>query len=151
MEDDMSTRAIYTFCDSRTEVHVYKHHDGYPYNGGVHNGTAYEAGGLVWINDAKAFAWDLPRFEADEFAASFVAANKSNGGGVNLIGDQKPWEYASDCEYWYKVTCIDGDLHVTVLSVDWSHTFPMAADHRIEMEGPLDKLIATQRAGKEVA
>ena len=95
----MSTRAIYTFCDPRTEVHVYKHYDGYPYNGGVHNGTAYEAGGLVWINDAKKFAWDLPRFEADEFAASFVAANKSNGGGVNLISDQKPWEYASDCDY----------------------------------------------------
>jgi hypothetical protein len=151
MEDDMSTRAIYTFCDPRTEVHVYKHHDGYPYNGGVHNGTAYEAGGLVWINDAKAFAWDLPRFEADEFAASFVAANKSDGGGVRLIGDQKPWEYASDCDYWYKVTCINGDLHVTVLSVDWSHTFPIAADHRVEMEGPLDELLATQRARKEVA
>ncbi len=109
----MSTRAIYTFCDSRTEVHVYKHHDGYPYckfDGG-------EAGGLVWINDAKKSAWHLPRFEADEFAASFVAAHKSVGGGVRLIGDQKPWEYASDCAYWYKVACVDGDLHVTVLSL----------------------------------
>ena len=143
----MSTRAIYTFYDSDNEVHVYKHHDGYPYckfDGG-------EAGGLVWINDAKGFAWDLPRFEADEFAASFVKAHKSVGGGVRLIGDQKPWEYASDCEYWYKVTCIDGDLHVTVLSVDWGHTFPIAADHRVEMEGPLDKLLATQRARKDVA
>jgi hypothetical protein len=153
MEDDMSTRAIYTFYDSDTEVHVYKHHDGYPYNGGVHNGTAYEAGGLVWINDAKAFAWDLPRFEADEFAASFVAANKSDGGGVRLIGDQKPWEYASDCDYWYKVACIDGDLHVTVLSVDW---FGEVRDHRfandvVGMEGPLDELLATQRARKGVA
>ena len=39
----MSTRAIYTFCDSDDEVHVYKHHDGYPYckfGGG-------EGGGLV--------------------------------------------------------------------------------------------------------
>jgi len=149
----MSTRAIYTFCDPRTEAHVYKHHvykhhDGYPYNGGVHNGTAYEGGGLVWINNAKAFAWDLPRFEADEFAASFVAANKSGGGGVNLISDQKPWEYASDCDYWYKVTYIDGDLHVTVLSVDW---FGEVRDHRVEMDGPLDELLATQRARKEVA
>lgn len=144
----MSTRAIYTFCDPRTEVHVYKHHDGYPYNGGVHNGTAYEAGGLVWINDAKAFAWDLPRFEADEFAASFVAAHKSVGGGVRLIGDQKPWEYASDCAYWYKVACVDGDLHVTVMSVDWSGE---VRDHCVEMDGPLDELLATQRARKEVA
>ena len=149
----MSTRAIYTFCDSDDEakdVHVYKHHDGYPYNGGVHNGTAYEAGGLVWINDAKAFAWDLPRFEADEFAASFVAANKSDGGGVRLIGDQKPWEYASDCEYWYKVACVDGGLYVTVMSVDWF----MENDEPRQlpvMEGPLDELLATQRARKEVA
>ena len=147
----MSTRAIYTFCDSDDEakdVHVYKHHDGYPYNGGVHNGTAYEAGGLVWINDAKAFAWDLPRFEADEFAASFVAANKSDGGGVRLIGDQKPWEYASDCDYWYKVWLWMGDLHVTVMSVDW---FGEVREHCVEMEGSLDELLATQRARKEVA
>ena len=147
----MSTRAIYTFYDSANEVHVYKHHDGYPYNGGrrIHNGETFEGGGLVWIKDAKGFAWDLPRFEADEFAASFVKANKSVGGGVRLIGDQQPWEYASDCEYWYKVSCVDGDLHVTVLSVDW---FGKVRDHRIEMEGPLDELLAMQRAkNKEVA
>jgi hypothetical protein len=137
MEDNMSTRAIYTFYDSDNEVHVYKHHDGYPYckfDGG-------EAGGLVWINDAKGFAWDLPRFEADEFAASFVKAHKSVGGGVRLIGDQKPWEYASDCEYWYKVTCVDGGLYVTVMSVDWweheSRQLPV-------MEGPLDDLLSRQ-------
>ena len=100
----MSTRAIYTFYDSRTEVHVYKHHDGYPYAGGVHNGEAYEGGGLVWIKDAKGFA--------------------------------------------YKITSGGEDVRVTVLSVDWSHTFPMAADHRIEMEGPLNELLATQRANQ---
>ncbi len=156
----MSTRAIYTFYDSANEVHVYKHHDGYPYNGGLHNGETFEGGGLVWIKDAKAFAWDLPRFEADEFAASFVKANKPVGGGVRLIGDQQPWESAPDCEYWYKITSegendnvwLTTDVRVTVLSVDWSHTFPMAADHRIEMEGPLDELLATQRAkNREVA
>ncbi len=146
----MSTRAIYTFYDSDDEVHVYKHHDGYPYTGGLHNGETFEGGGLVWIKDAKAFAWDLPRFEADEFAASFVKANKSVGGGVRLIGDQQPWEYASDCEYWYKVSCVDGDLHVTVLSV--SFLLAPLRDHRIEMEGPLDELLAMQRAkNKEVA
>ena len=146
----MSTRAIYTFYDSDDEIHVYKHHDGYPYTGGLHNGETFEGGGLVWIKDAKAFAWDLPRFEADEFAASFVKANKSVGGGVRLIGDQQPWEYASDCEYWYKVSCVDGDLHVTVLSV--SFLLAPLRDHRIEMEGPLDELLAMQRAkNKEVA
>ena len=142
----MSTRAIYTFSDTDNTVHVYKHHDGYPYckfDGG-------EAGGLVWIKDAEYFAWDLPRFEADEFAASFVRAHKSVGGGVRLIGDQKPWEYASDCEYWYKVACVDGGLYVTVMSVDWF----MENDEPRQlpvMEGPLDELLATQRARKEVA
>ena len=145
----MSTRAIYTFYDSANEVHVYKHHDGYPYNGGLHNGEAFEGGGLVWIKDAKGFAWDLPRFEADEFAASFVKANKSVGGGVRLIGNQQPWEYASDCEYWYKITSEGEDVRVTVLSVDW---FGEVRDHGLEMEGPLDELLATQRAkNREVA
>jgi hypothetical protein len=144
MEDDMSTRAIYTFSDTDNTVHVYKHHDGYPYckfDGG-------EAGGLVWIKDAEYFAWDLPRFEADEFAASFVRAHKSVGGGVRLIGDQKPWEYASDCEYWYKVACVDGGLYVTVMSVDWFGDEPRQLP---VIEGPLDELLATQRARKEVA
>lgn len=159
----MSTRAIYTFYDSDNEIHVYKHHDGYPYckfpdqYSFIRSG---EGGGLVWINDAKGFAWDLPRFEADEFAASFVKANKSVGGGVRLIGNQKPWEYASDCEYWYKVACIDGDLHVTVLSVDWSGHDEVLRRWRHQdaprqlpvMEGPLDELLATQRAkNREVA
>ena len=145
----MSTRAIYTFYDSDDEIHVYKHHDGYPYNGGLHNGETFEGGGLVWIKDAKGFAWDLPRFEADEFAASFVKANKSVGGGVRLIGNQQPWEYASDCEYWYKITSEGEDVRVTVLSVDW---FGEVRDHGLEMEGPLDELLATQRAkNREVA
>jgi hypothetical protein len=147
----MSTRACYTFYDSDDEIHVYKHHDGYPYTGGIHNGETFEGGGLVWIKDAKGFAWDLPRFEADEFAASFVKANKSVGGGVCLIGDKQPWEAHPDCAYWYKITSGGEDVRVTVLSVDWSHTFPMAADHRIEMEGPLDELLATERHRVKVA
>ena len=142
MEDNMSTRAIYTFYDSDNEVHVYKHHDGYPYckfDGG-------EAGGLVWINDAKGFAWDLPRFEADEFAASFVKAHK----GVRLIGDQKPWEYASDCEYWYKVKAAVPalDVWVDVYRVDWWGEEPK---NELIMGGALSELLTSERVRKEVA
>ena len=62
----MSTRAIYTFIGADNERHsVYKHHDGYP-------SGAYDA-----IAAALPFAWPLPRFEPDEFAAAFVCANKS--------------------------------------------------------------------------
>ncbi len=64
----MSTRALYTFRsqDGDEEYHVYKHHDGYP------------MGAAAALTRALAFAWSLPRYEADEFAAAFVAANKSH-------------------------------------------------------------------------
>lgn len=60
----MSTRAMYTFRDGHGEYHVYKHHDGYP------------SGAIEAILNALLFAWTPPRFEADEFAAAFVAGNK---------------------------------------------------------------------------
>jgi hypothetical protein len=61
----MSTRACYTFRSDQESFHVYKHSDGYP------------SGAAEWIEAALQYAWPLPRFEADEFAAAFVAANKS--------------------------------------------------------------------------
>lgn len=61
----MSTRAIFTFIDGNEKHHVYKHSDGYP------------KGAAQALTAALAYAWQLPRFEADEFAAAFVAANKS--------------------------------------------------------------------------
>lgn len=60
----MSTRACYTFKDSSGSYHVYKHCDGYP------------KGAANSIMAALPFAWSLPRYEADEFAAAFVCANK---------------------------------------------------------------------------
>jgi hypothetical protein len=64
----MSTRACYRFIDpdpaNPEVVTVYKHSDGYP------------EGAVCWITRALDHAWRLPRFEADEFAAAFVAANK---------------------------------------------------------------------------
>tara|TARA_R100001480_G_scaffold31376_2_gene42714 strand:- start:58 stop:501 length:444 start_codon:yes stop_codon:yes gene_type:complete len=70
----MGTRAIYIFEDEHEEAYVYKHYDNYP------------QGAVDFIEKAKEFAWELPRFEADEFAASFVAANKDRrGGGVRLV------------------------------------------------------------------
>ena len=71
----MGTRAIYQFQDNDgDECFVYKHYDNYP-EGAVH-----------FIEDAKGFAWELPRYEADEFAAAFVAVHKNKKGGeVRLI------------------------------------------------------------------
>ncbi len=61
----MSTRGCYTFKDENDTLHVYRHSDNYP------------RGAVEAIKAALPFAWELPRFEADEFAAAFVAGNKS--------------------------------------------------------------------------
>jgi|TARA_R100001443_G_C3335490_1_gene173303 hypothetical protein len=145
----MSTRACYTFLDtfSRGETrsfHVYKHHDGYPY---AQCHTGEEAGGLVWIREALSYAWDLPRFEADEFAASFIVANKGNSGGVRLINTEHPWQFSSDSEYWYVVDKRENvpDLYVEVFGVDWWEAEPT---NTLIMEGELHHLIDKQRKRK---
>jgi len=97
----MSTRALYSFVDEHGSYHVYKHHDGYP------------SGALKAIAKALSVAWQLPRFEADEFAASFVAANKDQGGGVCLTMGKR-WQdaIAPDCQYHYTIRMRDGELYV---------------------------------------
>lgn len=61
----MSTRGFYTFKDTDgASYHVYKHSDNYP------------TGAADALDSALLMSWRLPRFEADEFAAAFVAANK---------------------------------------------------------------------------
>ena len=150
----MSTRACYTFCDPNgSRYHVYKHHDGYPYHGqrSAIDGVLSECGGLVWIENAKPFAWELPRFEADDYAAAFVAANKPiDGGGVRLIRTPEPWEFSSDSEYWYKVSVSSGgpfpqvtDVYVEVYHVDWWQPY----DRRNERvsEGMLLDLLEKER------
>lgn len=114
----MSTRAVYTFTDANKETfHVYKHHDGYP------------SGACEWIEAAKGRAWPLPRFEADEFGAAFVAANKPNdgypGGGVRLMpcGDIKKLA-PMDIAYWYDIKPKGQTLHVSCYSIDnWEGKF----------------------------
>ena len=93
----MGTRAIYIFEDKHEEVHVYKHYDNYP------------EGAVDFIENAKAYAWAFPRFEADEFGAAFVAANKNpKGGEVRLVNarfkDRDEMLEAHDwCDYYYVV------------------------------------------------
>lgn len=98
----MGTRAVITFIDEDNTFHVYKHWDGYP--GHI----------LSCIENAKPFAWELPRFEADEFAAAFIAANKVKGGGdirlTHSYGDH------CDLEYRYEVRVVEGQLDVRVFT-----------------------------------
>jgi hypothetical protein len=106
----MGTRAVYTFKDSYNTHHVYKHYDGYP------RGEGAGAGALGAIEAAKEYAWDLPRFEASDFSAAFVAANKSQGGGNVYLTDG--YEYHSDLEYRYEIEKQDDKLLVKVFKVE---------------------------------
>ena len=102
----MSTRAIYTFKDAHESHHVYIHHDGYPTYAHNYFANAIKSG----------LAWGLPRYEADEFAAAFVAANKTGSGGVRLAKTRRA---ACDVEYGYLLTQAgDGALWLTVSSVE---------------------------------
>lgn len=94
----MSTRALYTFYDDAENCfHVYKHHDGYP------------SGAVKWIEAAFKFAWELPRFEAADFAAAFIAANKTGGGGVYLSTGKH-----GDLSYSYHIRQSDDKKTLTV-------------------------------------
>lgn len=85
----MGTRAVYTFKDADDSFHVYKHWDNDP------------VGACDFIHKATKLAWPLPRFEADEFATSFIAANKDGAGGVRLT---KSPSHHCDLEYIYEVS-----------------------------------------------
>jgi len=100
----MSTRAMFCFKDTEKTIFIYNHHDGYP------------SGAAQAISDAILFAWELPRFEADEFAAAFVAANKPRGGGIRIASS--PDGYG--VEYLYTVSMVDGKLNVKVNEYDYN-------------------------------
>jgi len=103
----MSTRAVYTFKDERDTFHIYKHHDGYP------------TGAAEWIAKAIPNAWALPRFEACEFAASFVAGNKDRAGAVYLTTD---WKAHGDLAYRYEITAVGKNLMVSAFHKVWNET-----------------------------
>lgn len=101
----MGTRAMFSFIDEDNTFHVYMHWDGYPSNAAAS------------INNALTKAWKLPRFEADEFAAAFVAANKTGEGNIRLLPSGTVNGVAPpDIEYRYEVSVKKGQLHVRALS-----------------------------------
>lgn len=75
----MSTRALYSFKGDEGDFNVYKHHDGYPSGAAQTIKTA-----INW------FAWGLPRYESDEFAAAFCAAGKF-GSFIESADDLIEW------------------------------------------------------------
>jgi hypothetical protein len=98
----MATRGTYTFKDDSHVIRIYKHWDNYP-------STA-----LKFIEKALEYAWELPRFEADEFAASFVAANKSKDGGDIRLGDVPAGHRE---EYNYEITLKNNELYIVCTDI----------------------------------
>jgi len=95
----MGTRAVYTFIDKAARHSVYKHWDGHPH------------WGCQFIAKALLLAWPLPRFEAGEFAAAFVAANKKGAGDICLTSGP---DAHGDLAYRYEIHCQDDHLHVRI-------------------------------------
>lgn len=131
----MGTRAVYFFEDEREEVAVYKHYDNYP------------KGAVKFIAAAKEYAWELPRFEADEFGAAFVAANKNpKGGEVRLIAPyedrDKLMEQMNWCDYYYVVSYSANhmDLWVTTYRSEYDRDHGSVWVREAEM--PLDQMIS---------
>ena len=102
----MSTQAIYTFVDpaSGDEVSVFKHWEADP------------QGAAPFLQRATELAWPLPRFEADEFAAAFVAANKTREGDCRLMADPSQDWYV---DYKYRIGFAHGGLVVEIFERTW--------------------------------
>ena len=102
----MSTRSVYTFKDEYQSFTVYKHWDGYP------------EGAAEFLTNAIPFSWGMDRFEADDFAAAFVAANKTQGGDVRLTTSV---DAHVDLDYHYELTPArtNGQLIVRASEVEY--------------------------------
>lgn len=118
----MSTRACYTFKDECETFHVYKHSDGYP------------SGAEQWIRQAMVLAWQMPRFEASNFGAAFIAANFRRQecrlmpcGDINELAP-------GDLAYRYEIEKLDGGLWVTVFRC------PYGASHLQIWRGHIDAM-----------
>lgn len=110
----MSTRALYSFSENEnskpnTILNIYKHHDGYP------------TGAADALHAALDFAWQLPRYEPDEFAAAFIAANKRSGGGLRVFPNGDPRKVAkrhcTDIEFRYDIYEDRGQVLVAAYTV----------------------------------
>lgn len=104
----MGTRAVFMFFHmnaSNDAYSVYKHWDGYP------------EGAAEFMTKAIPFAWELPRYEACDFAAAFVAANKKKGGDVFMTTGN---DAHGDLDYYYEVmpSTRNGQLLIYAYSVD---------------------------------
>lgn len=105
----MSTRSNIIVKDAYNAIQLYRHWDGYP------------EGVIPDLADALAYAWQLPRFEADDFAAAIVRAWKAEGGGnISIDGSPKAFELVHGDTEWVYVIRFDKQIGEPVIAVyDW--------------------------------
>jgi hypothetical protein len=106
----MSTRCNVIVKDSMSSIQLYRHCDGYPQG---------EHGVVEALKSALEFAWELPRFEADDFAAAIIRAWKKCGGYIYIDGiAADDWSTLhDDAAYAYVVEPPDGDDGAPMVSV----------------------------------
>lgn len=126
----MGTRAVYTFKDEYVSYSVYKHWYGYP------------SGAAEFLENALAYCWEGPRFEASDLAAAFVAGNKKVGGGDVYF--TKSHRAHGDLEYDYLVTYKNGEKWVQVYSYDWNDVTKTTVRKR-SWQGSLTDFIKTHK------
>ena len=91
----MSTRCNLIIEDAFDRIQLYRHGDGYP------NGSC---GVLATLEQALPYAWPIPRFEANDFAAATIRAWKNKGGGyVYIDGSPRGWEMIHEDVEWVYV------------------------------------------------
>lgn len=107
----MSTRCTLTIEGSNrgedSAIQVYRHWDGYP------------DAVIPDLNKVLAYAWPLPRFELDDFAAALIAAWKQPGGG-NIYVDPRSDLSHDNIDYAYTITHDGKSKHVDVACWDFS-------------------------------
>lgn len=121
----MATRCVIEFTEAGTEVGsgflVYQHWDGDPDT--VENN----------VRGSLPLAWPLPRYEPDEFAAAFVAANKCGTGNIRLLRGTQ--DIPGDIERYYRVYMMDNNLVMSCFAHDGNViTHPMGP-RRVVMRG----------------
>lgn len=100
----MSTRCNIRIKDKYETIQLYRHSDGYP------DGPS---GVIAGLKEAYIYSWQLPRFEACDFAAAIVRAWKKEGGGGIYI-DATPVTHG-DIAYLYEITQdVNDGLFITV-------------------------------------
>lgn len=104
----MATRCNILVKDNEgNRIVLYRHYDGYPEG---------ENGVIKGLEEAKKYAWELPRFEASDFAAAIVRATKDAAGNIYIDGSLRNGEADDalnhgDISFFYIVKpCKDGPM-----------------------------------------